>query len=94
MTSKAKSWKNQALKSIRAGYLEGPRIIEDDLEVTVHWYLKYNRDIDGGIKLLLDTFEGIWFKNDNQIKILHIFKTKDKDNPRVEIEVLPIEKQP
>jgi Holliday junction resolvase RusA-like endonuclease len=46
------------------------------------------RDIDAYIKILLDSMEGIVFENDNQVNEMHIYKEKDLNNPRTEIQIL------
>lgn len=42
--------------------------------------------------MILDCLEGKVYKNDRQVKAKHIFWGLDKENPRAEIEVLPLEK--
>lgn len=49
---------------------------------------KRKRDVDAYIKILLDSMEGIIYENDNQINELHVFKEYDKENPRIEIQIL------
>jgi crossover junction endodeoxyribonuclease RusA len=44
-------------------------------------------DLDNRIKVLLDSLEGIAYKNDDQVKELHAFLDDDKDNPRVVVQV-------
>lgn len=66
------------------------RILSGPLEVTATFYLRFDRDIDNA-KLLFDALEGVVIKNDRQIESLHLFKEKDRENPRVEIEVYELE---
>jgi Holliday junction resolvase RusA-like endonuclease len=84
MSYPAKKWKKGVHKAIKTSY-NLPELITGDVEVSIKWYLKYNRDIDGGLKLLLDSFEKSFIANDKQVKALHIFKEKDNKNPRVEV---------
>ncbi len=48
-------------------------------------------DLEGFMKVLLDSLEGIAYANDKQIKRIVAECFDDRDNPRVEVEVLPIE---
>jgi Holliday junction resolvase RusA-like endonuclease len=87
MTKEAKAWKEAAqweMKDSRYNLIEGP------VEVVVNFYLKYDRDVENA-KILFDALEGVVVKNDRQIEALHIFKEKEKDNPRVSIEVYELE---
>lgn len=55
----------------------------------IEWFYKYNRDIDSGLKILLDLFQkqGI-YKNDMQVRrFSHYGIQPDKQNPRVEVEI-------
>ena len=62
-------------------------LLTREVGLNVMFYLKYDRDVDN-LKLLLDSMKGILFADDAQVIELHIYKFKDKDNPRVEISVL------
>lgn len=63
-------------------------IIEDELEVTYKIYRARNiGDIDNFNKILQDSLTGIVWKDDKQIKKLHIELFTDKKDPRVEIEI-------
>lgn len=82
MTDEAKEWKTNVgweLKTSRVKYTEDPVIVGE-----IHIYLKYDRDTQGGLKLLFDAMEGIYYKNDRQvIQFGPVFKHKDKENPRI-----------
>lgn len=86
MTDEAEEWKINTgweLKILKVKYTEEPVVIGE-----IHIYLEYDRDTQGGLKLLFDAMEGIYYKNDNQIiQFGPVFKHKDKDNPRIEIEI-------
>jgi len=87
MTGEARAWKEAAqwqMKDGRYHLLEGP------VEVVATFYLKRDRDIENA-KLLFDALEGTVIKNDSQIVSMHLFKEKDKDNPRVVLEVYELE---
>lgn len=80
----AKDWKRDAgliAKNEGVEYTEKSVVVGE-----IHFYLKYWRDIQGSLKLLFDSLEGVRYKNDNQVKQFGaVFKHKDKDNPRIEI---------
>ena len=48
-------------------------------------------DIDGPIKALLDSLNGFAWTDDSQIVELHVVRRDDKANPRVEVEVWPLD---
>lgn len=58
--------------------------------INVVFYFGNNRknDIDTRLKALLDCCTGVLYEDDSQITELHVFKEYDKENPRVEIQVL------
>lgn len=83
LTGDAKAWRAETqwrLRILKQPILFGP------IAVTLRFFLKYERDVDN-VKLLLDTLTGYLYKDDTQITELHIYKTKDKANPRVEVEI-------
>ena len=84
MTQEGKDWKRDAgliAKSEKVKYTEEPVIVGE-----IHFYVKYWRDIQGSLKLLFDSLEGVYYKNDNQvIQFGPVYKHKDKDNPRMEL---------
>lgn len=67
--------------------------LENSLSVAVDFYFgdKRKRDIDNFNKLWMDALEGIVYKNDCQIEELVIKKDYDKENPRIEINIVIIE---
>jgi Holliday junction resolvase RusA-like endonuclease len=44
-------------------------------------------DIDGRLKCLLDSLQGLVYENDKEITDLIIHKRKDANNPRVELSI-------
>lgn len=62
---------------------------EGPVKVGVKWFYDANRDIDAGLKVLLDLFQKQYIvKNDRQIrKIMYIDIFEDKKNPRTEVEI-------
>ena len=66
-------------------------LIEGDVEAKIKIYYATRRpDLDESV--ILDCLEGKVYKNDRQVKAKHIFWGLDKENPRAEIEVSPLEK--
>lgn len=65
-------------------------LLEGDVRVTMTIYYKNRRpDLDESV--ILDCLEGYAYKNDRQVKEKHIYHGLDKENPRAEITVEPIE---
>lgn len=64
-------------------------ILTGDCKVEIVAYYKDNRrrDIDNGLKMVLDSLTGIVLKDDSQISDLHIQKRLDKESPRVELDL-------
>ena len=63
--------------------LDGPVSLE------IHWFYKNDRDIDAGLKVLLDLFQKqSVYLNDGQVRrITNMTIDEDKKNPRVEVEI-------
>jgi Holliday junction resolvase RusA-like endonuclease len=61
----------------------------DAVQMGITWFYNYDRDIDAGLKVLLDVFQKqLFYKNDRQVrKITHIDMVEDKAAPRVEVEI-------
>lgn len=87
MTSKGKENKEALQWETRTQYRGKPLTCPVRLKIALWWADKRKHDIDN-IKILLDAFTGILYEDDGQITELHIMKGYDKENPRVEIELL------
>lgn len=62
------------------------------VEFSMEMFLKRDRDCDSSLKLILDTLQKTQvLENDNQVTALHVFKNKDKENPRIEVIVTEID---
>jgi Holliday junction resolvase RusA-like endonuclease len=61
--------------------------IAGHVSLTIRYYLKKKIDLDNTQKLLLDAFSGIVYRDDDQIGALHLFKSLDAGNPRIEVTV-------
>lgn len=59
------------------------------VEAGITWYVKFDRDIDAGLKVLLDVFQKQRvYANDKQVRrITHIDIFEHDKNPRVEVEL-------
>lgn len=59
---------------------------EHFLILTIHFYFPtlLRRDIDGGLKIAQDALCEAMSLNDNRITEIHLYKTLDRDNPRLE----------
>jgi len=72
-----------------AQYQGLPYVSPVAVTVALRWPTRRNHDIDN-IKTLLDTCNGILWEDDGQIVELHITKAYDRDNPGVDMTVVPI----
>lgn len=69
------------------------QVLEGDVEVSGTVYFENRRrDLDGAIKVLLDALEGICYANDRQVWKLSLEKAIDRDRPRVDVVITPIER--
>lgn len=65
-----------------------PKPVKSDVYVTLNFYRpRKSGDLDNRIKVTLDSLEGLAFKNDSQIAVIHAARFEDKVNPRVEVYV-------
>jgi crossover junction endodeoxyribonuclease RusA len=63
--------------------------LDGDLVVTIRAFRPAKRgDLDNIQKVLFDSLQGILYHNDSQLVEIHAHRDDDKDNPRVEIEVV------
>lgn len=59
------------------------------LAVTMHIYRPRKAgDIDNRVKLILDSMNDVLWVDDSQICELHVYRHDDKQNPRIELEVV------
>lgn len=62
--------------------------LNGDIAVTMWVYRQRKKgDIDGFLKLVLDSFTGLAYTDDSQITDLVVHRRDDPDNPRLEIEI-------
>ena len=67
------------------------KMIEKPCTVVLYIFVDRPRDIDGSIKIVLDLLERMRiYKNDSLVDKLIVYKEKDKEFPRIEIEVMGV----
>ena len=86
MSYPAKKWKTQVEKML--ALKEDKPYFESTLTMQITLYLNHQRDIDSGLKIIMDVLQGIIYKNDSQITKLTVIKKNNKAfEPKAEIEV-------
>lgn len=69
----------------------GVRVTDRDVKLNIIAYRpRKSGDIDNFLKCLLDALEGVAYRDDKQVVSLTVIRKDDKNNPRVEVEILPI----
>jgi len=82
----ARSWESLAWGEIMAS--SRLKTILGGVSVEITMYCKRDRDIDNGIKIVLDLLEKAKvIKNDRQVVSLYVYKKHDPESPRCEVEV-------
>lgn len=91
MTQVAKNYKLSSAKQARLQYKGEP--IEDKLEVTYYYYFPDRRVRDhlNLNKGLNDALNGIVWNDDKQIVVSHHYEKYDKEDPRVELNIIKYE---
>lgn len=74
----------------RSQYRGKPLIGPLKLQIGFWWPDRRKHDLDNGLKLLLDSMTGILWDDDSQIREMGLSKATDKENPRIEIEVVEL----
>ena len=85
MYNKGKEWKEYAIWTAMSQYKGEP--LRDDIEATVKFFLKRDRDIHGSLKLIWDCLENVCYENDKQIVVEHLYKEKGCDNSYLLVEI-------
>lgn len=82
-TNEAKDWQ----EAVSWMFKNTPKF-SGQVAVEIRMYLKYDRDIDSSLKLILDTLQTMEvYPNDKKIAELHVYKYKDPENPRMELRI-------
>ena len=82
-------WLKLAQSTDRASLLS--RFQSEWLALSIRFYFTsaLRRDVDGGLKIAQDALcEGLGI-NDNRIVETHLYKHIDRDNPRIEVSLVP-----
>lgn len=68
---------------------KSPKIPFVHCQIGIHFFYRNDRDIDAGIKILLDLFQSIGlYLNDKAVRrFTHVDISEDKIDPRVEVEI-------
>lgn len=84
-----KDWEFTAGWDIKRHMVGKPATFTGPVKMGITWYYDIDRDIDAGLKVLLDLFQKqLIYKNDRQVReISYIRMVQDRENPRVEVEV-------
>ena len=96
--ARVKAWQNhvsaRAREAIANNDPERRFPTANPVGVTMRFYLpdKRRRDLDNLSKAVADGMNGIVYFDDMQVAILHLAKSLDKDNPRVDVEVMELDK--
>lgn len=59
-----------------ATQLELEEIVLGDISLEIDFFINRDRDIDSGLKVLLDALQDVLYKNDSQITVLNVTKQK------------------
>jgi crossover junction endodeoxyribonuclease RusA len=82
LTPQAKDFKDEVRLTIRGDLIRG------NVRMEIHYYRPRRAgDIDGILKLTMDSLQGILYDNDKQIIELHVYRYDDKKYPRLEVSV-------
>lgn len=73
---------------VRSQWQSNPLKTDVIVNLILYFGDKRKRDIDAYLKVLLDSMNNIVYRDDSQIKELHVYKEFDKANPRVEISIV------
>jgi Holliday junction resolvase RusA-like endonuclease len=85
-----KSKEARAFECEVVSLLSGVVPTDKEVRLRLDMYFKTNAsDIDGRIKITLDSMQGFLYDNDRQIIELNVTKRIDKIRPRVEVFLLP-----
>ncbi len=88
MTAKGKELKESYQWQAKSQWRESPTPNPVELDVKLYFGTKRKQDIDNYNKILYDALTGIVWVDDSQIKKVLTEKFYDKENPRVELEII------
>ncbi len=68
---------------------QGAKLLAGDLVITFRVFRpKRIGDLDNRLKISQDALKGICFADDKQIIEIHAFRFDDRENPRIEIDIM------
>jgi Holliday junction resolvase RusA-like endonuclease len=83
-----RDWEYDAGWEIKRQWIGRKTPKNGSIAMTINWFYQRNRDIDAGIKVLLDLFQKQRvYLNDSQIRQMMVTKEQDVKNPRVEVTI-------
>jgi len=91
MTSDGRSLKEDYQWQAKGQFHGEPLRGRLEIDVTLYFDRKGRKDWDNFHKLSMDALSGIVWEDDDQIDDAHVHKRHDKENPRIEIKVSPLE---
>ncbi len=72
--------------------MQRPVLLECEVSVRGTVYMaRAGCDLDNRVKPILDALQGICYTNDSQVSEIHLTRSIDRANPRVEITIEPME---
>jgi Holliday junction resolvase RusA-like endonuclease len=87
LTPDAKATKEAIAWEVATQYKQ--ELMTMDIKLNIRFYVKNTRiDIDNYLKGLLDCLTGLIWTDDRFITEIHVYKIIDKNNPRVEIDII------
>jgi len=87
-TAQVKQWEAMASQIAAASWgHHNPFEYKIGIRARIYFKDARRRDIDGPLKSLLDSMNGIIYKDDSQVREINIIKDIDRDFPRIEVEI-------
>lgn len=70
--------------------VDGATLIKGPVALTVDVYRpRKSGDLDNYLKVLLDALQGVFYRNDSQVREIHATLHEDRHEPRVEVTAEP-----
>lgn len=83
LSNEGRAYKTTAYVQGRA---QGAQLIDGKLALTIKLFRRARRgDVDGALKATLDALQNVLYKNDSQVRELHVYQDEDPANPRIEV---------
>lgn len=88
MTQKGREFKERLSNIVPKDFIPIEKDCRVDIKLT--FPTKRKSDIDNRLKVILDGLNNKAYIDDSQITELHVYKTYEKNKPRIEIEVIEL----